>query len=113
MNERVARERVLAARATRYPEIEVGLKGGILGQPIVWKHGLSDPTWPETPDWQQNYSLDVTQLVYLTDKGEAFHQWLAPQLELYYQRLQRELGLEQLKLTEKLLKDLQHVLETY
>ena len=59
-----ARERVLAARATRYPEIEVGLKGGILGQPIVWKHGLSDPTWPETPDWQQNYSLDVTQLVY-------------------------------------------------
>lgn len=53
------------------------------------------------------------KLVYLTDKGEAFHQWLAPQLELYYQRLQRELGLEQLKLTEKLLKDLQHVLETY
>lgn len=64
LNERVARERVLAARATRYPEIEVGVKGGILGQPIVWKHGLSDPTWPETPDWQQNYSLDVTQLVY-------------------------------------------------
>lgn len=53
------------------------------------------------------------KLVYLTDKGEAFHQWLVPQLELYYQRLQRELGLEQLKLTEKLLKDLQHVLETY
>ena len=53
------------------------------------------------------------KLVYLTDKGEAFHQWLAPQLELYYQRLQCELGLEQLKLTEKLLNDLQHVLETY
>lgn len=61
----------------------------------------------EDPDDRRN------KLVYLTDKGEAFHHWLAPQLELYYQRLQRELGLEQLKLTEKLLKDLQHVLETY
>lgn len=46
-------------------------------------------------------------------KGEEFHQWIAPQLKEYYDRLERILGKEQIKLTDKLLKDLQHAIETY
>ena len=53
------------------------------------------------------------KLVYLTEKGEEFHQWIAPQLKEYYDRLERILGKEQIKLTDKLLKDLQHAIETY
>lgn len=53
------------------------------------------------------------KLVYLTEKGEEFHQRIAPQLKEYYDRLERILGKEQIKLTDKLLKDLQHAIETY
>ena len=53
------------------------------------------------------------KLVYLTEKGEEFHQWIAPQLKEYYDRLEKILGKEQIKLTDKLLKDLQHAIETY
>mgnify|MGYP003188791415 FL=1 len=53
------------------------------------------------------------KLVYLTEEGEAFHQWIAPTLAAYYERLENILGKEQLLQTEKLLKDLQHAIETY
>lgn len=53
------------------------------------------------------------KLVYLTEQGEDFHQWIAPKLKEYYDRLERILGTKQLQQTEKLLKDLQHAIETY
>lgn len=54
------------------------------------------------------------KLVYLTEEGETFHQqWIAPRLAAYYERLENILGKEQLLQTEKLLKDLQHAIETY
>lgn len=53
------------------------------------------------------------KLVYLTDKGEEFHQWIAPTLTAYYKRLENILGEEKLHQTEELLKDLQHAIETY
>lgn len=53
------------------------------------------------------------KLVYLTEKGEEFHQWIAPVLTAYYKRLEQILGTEKLKQTDELLKELQHAIETY
>ncbi len=53
------------------------------------------------------------KLVYLTEKGEEFHQWIAPVLTAYYERLEQILGTEKLKQTNELLKELQHAIETY
>ena len=51
--------------------------------------------------------------VYLTKDGEAFHQWIAPKLAAYYERLEEILGLDKIFQADKLLKDLQHAIETY
>lgn len=64
LKENIAGEQARTARAARLPEINIGLKGGYLGQPIVWQHGLSDATRPESPDWQQNYTFDFSQPIY-------------------------------------------------
>ena len=64
LKEQMATERLSTARMALYPDIEVGLKGGILGQPVVFQNGLSNPTRPETPDWQQNYAIDFSQPLY-------------------------------------------------
>ena len=64
LKEQMAEERRRTARTSRLPDISIGLKGGILGQPVVFQKGLSSPTYPETPDWQQNYAVDVTQPIY-------------------------------------------------
>ena len=53
------------------------------------------------------------KLVYLTEKGEEFHQWITPVLTAYYERLEQILGTEKLKQTDELLKELQHAIETY
>lgn len=53
------------------------------------------------------------KLVYLTEEGEEFHQWIAPVLTAYYERLEQILGTEKLKQTNELLKELQHAIETY
>lgn len=53
------------------------------------------------------------KLVYLTERGEEFHQWIAPVLTAYYERLEQILGTEKLKQTDELLKELQHAIETY
>lgn len=64
LKEQIADERVKTARNARLPEINVGLRGGFLGQPVVWLNGLSHATRPESPDWQQNYAVDFTQPLY-------------------------------------------------
>ena len=53
------------------------------------------------------------KLVYLTEKGEEFHQWIAPTLTAYYKRIEHLLGHDKLSQTEELLKELQHAIETY
>lgn len=64
LKEQMAEERIRDARTARMPDISIGLKGGVLGQPVVWQSGLNDPTRPDTPDWQQNYTVDFTQPLY-------------------------------------------------
>lgn len=53
------------------------------------------------------------KLVYLTEEGEAFHRWIAPQLKAYYSRIERVFGEDRLKQVETLLKDLQNAIESY
>lgn len=64
LKESMANEESKTARSSRLPDLQVGLKGGILGQPIIFQRGLSQPTYPDTPDWSQNYAIDFTQPLY-------------------------------------------------
>ena len=50
LKELMATERTQTARTARLPEISIGLRGGFLGQPIIWQSGLSHATRPESPD---------------------------------------------------------------
>ena len=40
----MAEERIKTASSMKLPDIQIGLKGGVLGQPVVFEHGLSDAT---------------------------------------------------------------------
>ena len=64
LKEQIADDRAHTARASRLPEINIGLNGGFVGQPVVFEHGLSDPTCPDSPDWSQNYAVNVSQPLY-------------------------------------------------
>lgn len=64
LNEEIAAQELRSARLARTPDISVSLTGGYVGQPTLFRRGLSDPTFPETPDWSQNYSVDITQPLY-------------------------------------------------
>lgn len=35
-----------------------GIERRFVGQPVVWERGLSGPTYPDIPDWSQNYAID-------------------------------------------------------
>lgn len=64
LREQQAGEQSQTARKAQLPDIEIGLNGGYVGQPILFERGLSHPTRPETPDWSQNYALNLTQPLY-------------------------------------------------
>lgn len=64
LQERMAGERAQTARKNLLPDIQIGLRGAMTGQPVVWQRGLSEPTRPDAPDWQQNYAADFTQPLY-------------------------------------------------
>lgn len=68
LKEQIAYEQTQTARMAYFPDIEVGLRGGFLGQPIVFQNGLSNPTKPDSPDWQQNYAVDFSQPIYMGGK---------------------------------------------
>ena len=64
LHEAVALEREKSARAQQWPDLEVGLRGGFVGQPIVFREGLKEPYRPDAPDWSQNYAVDFSQPIY-------------------------------------------------
>ena len=53
-----------SAYTDRLPDIQVGASAGIIGQPVIFQRGLSHPVRPETPDWSQNYNINLTQPLY-------------------------------------------------
>ena len=76
LKEAMAQERTRTARTSSLPDLQVGLKGGfvsirlklqtMLHPPFekLWERGLSDPTYPDIPDWSQNYAIDFSQPLY-------------------------------------------------
>ena len=64
LHETVTQERAKDARAQQWPDLDVGLRGGFVGQPVVFRRGLSDAYRPDAPDWSQNYALDFSQPIY-------------------------------------------------
>ena len=64
LKESIAQERTHTARSAQLPDLQIGLKGGYVGQPILFGQGLAHPTRPEAPDWSQNYAIDLTQPIY-------------------------------------------------
>lgn len=64
LKEQAARERIQTARSVQLPDVQVGLKGGFVGQPVIFQHGWADAVHSDIPDWSQNYALDFTQPLY-------------------------------------------------
>lgn len=64
LRERSAAAGVQAARRAALPELTVGIDAGAIGQPVVFAHGLSGPTRPDTPDWSQSYAVSLRQPLY-------------------------------------------------
>lgn len=64
MQETIATDREKTARTARLPNINVGATAGYIGQPTVFRQGLSHPVTPDVPDWSHNYNVEVTQPIY-------------------------------------------------
>ena len=64
IGQQMAAARRESAQSQRLPELSVGLNAGVIGQPVVFRRGLSQPTRPDAPDWNQNYALDFSQPIY-------------------------------------------------
>ncbi|MDR0988751.1 MAG: TolC family protein [Prevotellaceae bacterium] len=64
LKQEAADEQWRAARAAQLPDVQVGARAGIVGQPLIWERGLAGVTRPDIPDWMQNYSLDFQQPIY-------------------------------------------------
>lgn len=64
LKEEAARQRTLTARSAQLPDVQIGLKGGYVGPPVVFRQGLAEPAHPDAPDWSQNYAFDFTQPLY-------------------------------------------------
>lgn len=64
IKEMMADEQSSAARMAAYPDMDLSLSGGYVGQPVVFRNGLANPEYPDTPDWQQSYSISLSQPVY-------------------------------------------------
>ena len=67
LDEEASGDRTRTARTERLPEVNVGLKGGFVGQPVVFEHGLSDATYPDAPaliaELQKNKPCGKTILI--------------------------------------------------
>lgn len=64
MQEVISNEREKTARTDLLPNIQIGASAGVIGQPIIFQRGMSHPVRPETPDWSQNYNINLTQPLY-------------------------------------------------
>lgn len=98
-NEQGISQQILAERIAKDKACLTSLIGNLERKGYVCRH--------EDPKDRRN------KLVYLTEKGEEFHQWIAPTLTAYYKRIEHLLGHDKLSQTEELLKELQHAIETY
>lgn len=64
IDESISEQRQAAARTGRMPDIQIGVSAGYIGQPVIFKDGLSHPSRPDAPDWSQNYNIEILQPFY-------------------------------------------------
>lgn len=64
IEESIAGEKVKDLLTGRLPDIQLGATAGYLGQPVVFSRGLTGPVHPGSPDWKQNYNLNIFQPIY-------------------------------------------------
>jgi outer membrane protein len=64
IQELIAGEKEQQARIALLPEIKMNATVGYIGQPTVFKNGLSNPIHPDMPDWSHNYNVELTQPLY-------------------------------------------------
>lgn len=64
IQEIIAGEEEKTAQTSRLPDISIGATAGYIGQPTIFKQGLTNPTHPDMPDWSHNYNVEVTQPLY-------------------------------------------------
>ncbi len=62
--ELVTAEQRRTARMERLPDVDISVRAGAIGQPVVFSSGLAHPTRPDSPDWSQHYGIDVSQPLY-------------------------------------------------
>ena len=70
MQEVIAADKEKTAQTSRLPDIHIGATTGYIGQPTVFRKGLSQPVHPDMPDWSHNYNVEVTQPIY---RGGKIH----------------------------------------
>lgn len=70
MQEVIAADKEKTAQTSRLPDISIGATTGYIGQPTVFRRGLSQPVHPDMPDWSHNYNVEVTQPIY---RGGKIH----------------------------------------
>ena len=132
LDEAMAHERGKTARSSRLPDVQVGLRGGAVGQPVVFQRGLSDATYPDTPDWSQNYAIDFTQPLYeggriryairradlqthaaelqtATDRADVKLDLLEQYMSLFSLYKQREVLMRNIEESEQRLKDIRQM----
>lgn len=96
LKSRIAYEQTRTARASYLPDLQLGLKGGVIGQPVVFQSGMAHPTYPDTPDWSQNYAIDFTQPLY--QGGRIRYAVRKSDLEKQRSDLQKESDEDEIKL---------------
>lgn len=64
IQEVISEDQQKTATTTRLPNVQIGATAGIIGQPVVFQRGLSHPIRPETPNYSQNYNIELTQPLY-------------------------------------------------
>lgn len=64
IDEKVYADRKKSAETAIYPDIGISLEGAYLGQPVLFRRGLTDPEYPEATHWLQNYGVTFNQLLY-------------------------------------------------
>ena len=64
IKETISDDQQKTALTNRLPNVQIGINGGVLGQPVVFQRGLAHPVYPDTPDWSQNYHIELTQPLY-------------------------------------------------
>ena len=113
LKESIAQERTHTARSAQLPDLQIGLKGGYVGQPILFEQGLAHPTRPEAPDWSQNYAIDLTQPIYslqtLTDQSEIKLGLLNQYIGLFSLFKQREVLSRNIEESERRLQDIRRM----